>query len=220
MSENSEKLHPMRHSLAHILASSVQQKWPEAKFGVGPATENGFYYDIDLGDAKISEEDLPEIEKGMRAIINQNQPFEKYELPIEEAITWAKDKNQPYKVELLNDLKRAGTTAAKDMNASELGTIAEGESQVSSVSFYKNGDFTDLCRGPHVKSTGKVGAFKLMRISGAYWRGNNNNPQMQRIYGAAFETKEELNNHLQMLERSQKTRPPQTWQRTRPFCFL
>lgn len=204
MSENSEKLYPMRHSLAHVLASAVQHMWPEAKFGVGPVTDNGFYYDIDLGEAKISKEDLPAIEKEMRTIINQNQPFEKYELPIEEAITWAKDKGQPYKEELLNDLKRAGTTAAKDLDASELGTIAEGESQVSNVSYYKNGDFTDLCRGPHVESTGKTGAFKLMRVSGAYWRGNEKNPQMQRIYGVAFETKEDLNNHLQMLEEAKK----------------
>ena len=204
MSENSEKLYPMRHSLAHILASAVQQKWPHAKFGVGPVTHDGFYYDIDLGELKISEDDLPEIEKEMRTIVNQNQPFERYELPIEEAIDWAKQSSQPYKEELLNDLKRAGTTAAKDLDASELGTIAEGDSQVSSVSYYKNGDFTDLCRGPHVESTGKTGAFKLMRVSGAYWRGNEKNPQMQRIYGVAFETKADLKDHLQMIEEAKK----------------
>ncbi|HUP26342.1 MAG TPA: threonine--tRNA ligase, partial [Candidatus Limnocylindrales bacterium] len=204
MSEAPDNLPAMRHSLAHIMATAVQHIWPEAKFGVGPATDNGFYYDIDLGQNKISEEDLPKIEEEMRKVVNQNQPFERYELPIDEAIRWAKEQNQPYKEELLNDLKRAGTTAAKDLDAAELGTIAEGESQTDRVSFYKNGDFTDLCRGPHAESTGKTGAFKLMRVSGAYWRGNEKNAQMQRVYGVAFTSKEELHNHLQMLEEAKK----------------
>ena len=197
---DTEKLYAMRHSLAHIMASAVQKLWPEAKFGVGPVVENGFYYDIDLGDQKISEEDFTKIEKKMRGIIAQDQQFEHFELPVDKAIAWAKDAKQPYKLELLNDLKRAGTTVAKDLNADELGTIAEGDSSVDNVSFYKNGDFTDLCRGPHVASTGKAGAFKLMRIAGAYWRGKETNPQMQRLYGVAFETQEELDKHLEMLE--------------------
>src|SRR5690606_19227795 len=104
------------------------------------------------------------------------------------------------KEELLNDLKRAGTTVAKDLDADELGSITDGDAQVDTVSFYTNGDFTDLCRGPHVESTGKVGAFKLMRIAGAYWRGKEGNPQMQRLYGIAFETQEELDQFLKMQE--------------------
>jgi threonyl-tRNA synthetase len=200
MADQPDDLHAMRHSLAHIMATSVQHTWPEAKFGVGPVVENGFYYDVDLGQTKVSEEDFEKIESEMRKVIESDQPFEKLEKPVDEAITWAKQSKQPYKEELLNDLKRSGTTVAKDLNADELGTIAEGDAQVETVSFYRNGDFTDLCRGPHVDSTGKVGAFKLLRVSGAYWRGNDKNAQMQRIYGVAFATDEELKKHLHMLE--------------------
>ncbi len=198
--DNQDKLHPMRHSLAHIMATAVTALWPEAKLGVGPVVENGFYYDIDLGDTTISEDDFSKIEKKMRGIIAQDQAFIRSEKGIDEAIAWAKEAKQPYKEELLNDLKRAGTTVAKDLDAEELGTITEGDSRVDNVSFYTNGDFTDLCRGPHVESTGKVGAFKLMRIAGAYWRGKETNPQMQRLYGVAFETQEELDHYLEMLE--------------------
>ncbi len=195
-----DQLHPKRHSQAHIMATAIQDLWPEAKFGVGPVVENGFYYDVDLGDTKVSEEDFAQIEAEMSKVIKADAAFERFEKPVDEAISWAQQAGQPYKEELLNDLKRAGTTVAKDLNADELGTIAEGDAAVSNVSFYKNGDFTDLCRGPHVESTGKVGAFKLLRVSGAYWRGNEKNPQMQRIYGAAFASKEELDKHLAMLE--------------------
>lgn len=204
MPHTPDELHAMRHSLAHIMATAIQHLWPEAKFGVGPAVENGFYYDIDLGDTKLSDEDFKAIEAEMRKVINQNQPFERSEKPVDEAIAWAKQAKQPYKEELLNDLKRAGTTVAKDLDAEELGTVANGDAAIENVSFYTNGDFTDLCRGPHVASTGKVGAFKLMRVSGAYWRGKETNPQMQRLYGAAFATKEDLNHHLQMLEEAKK----------------
>lgn len=199
-----QDLHPMRHSLAHIMATAVTTTWPEAKLGVGPVVENGFYYDIDLGDTKISEEDFPKIEAKMQEIIKANQTFERFELPVDEAIKWAQDAKQPYKEELLNDLKRAGTTVAKDLDADELGTITEGDAAVENVSFYKNGDFTDLCRGPHVESTGKVGAFKLMRVAGAYWRGKEGNPQMQRLYGVAFATDKELRQYLNMLEEAKK----------------
>ena len=199
-----DQLHTMRHSSAHILATAVQRLWPAAKFGVGPVVENGFYYDIDLGDTKISDEDFARIEKEMQQIVKDNVPFERYELPIDEAISWANQADQPYKVELLNDLKRAGTTIAKDLNPDELGTIADGESQVETVSFYKNGDFTDLCRGPHVESTGKVGAFKLQRVGGVYWRGKDTNPQMQRVYGVAFTTPKELRQYLDMLAEARK----------------
>lgn len=197
---NDEQLHAMRHSLAHITAAAVKRLWPEAKFGVGPVVDSGFYYDIDLGEQKISEQEFKKIEKEMRRIINQGQDFERFTMPIDEAIDWAKQNGQPYKEELLNDLKRSGTTVAKDLDASEMGTITDGDSALDEVSFYKNGDFTDLCRGPHVANTKDVGAFKLQRIAGAYWRGNEKNPQMQRLYGVAFSTQEDLHNYLKNLE--------------------
>ncbi len=205
MSDKTDKLHAMRHSLAHIMATAIQHLWPEVKFGVGPVVENGFYYDIDLGDdASLSEDDFKAIEKEMRKIIAEDQPFERSEMSIDEAIAWAKKSNQPYKLELLNDLKRAGTTIAKDLDAEELGIGTDGESKVEKVSFYRNGDFTDLCRGPHVESTGKAGAFRLRRLSGAYWRGKEGNPQMQRIYAVAFETEQQLKEFLQLLEEAKK----------------
>ena len=198
--DKNDNLHAMRHSLAHITATAVQHLWPQVKFGVGPVVENGFYYDIDLGDTTISEDHFGKIEKEMKKVIAADQAFERSEKPIDQAIEWAKTSEQPYKEELLNDLKRAGTTVAKDLDADELGTITEGDSHVDNVSFYVNGDFTDLCRGPHVESTSKVGAYKLMRVAGAYWRGKEGNPQMQRLYGVAFETQEELDDYLKMLE--------------------
>jgi threonyl-tRNA synthetase len=197
-----KQLHAMRHSLAHITAAAVQRLWPEAKFGVGPVVENGFYYDIDLGEIKISEANFPKIEKEMRGIINYGDNFERFEMPIDQAIDWAKQNNQPYKEELLNDLKRSGTTVAKDLDINELGLAATGDSAVENVSFYKNGNFVDLCRGPHVASTKDVGAFKLIRVAGAYWRGKETNPQMQRLYGVAFATQEELDAYLERLEQA------------------
>ncbi len=188
MAKDIDKLHPMRHSLAHIMATAILEIWPGAKLGVGPVVENGFYYDVDTGDQKISEEDFTKIEAKMAEIIKADQKFERLELPINEAIEWAENNNQPYKLELLNDLKREGTTVAKDLDYETMGVATDSQAAVDKVSFYKNGDFTDLCRGPHVESTSKVGAFKLMRIAGAYWRGKEGNPQMQRLYGVAFAT--------------------------------
>jgi threonyl-tRNA synthetase len=202
MNMNDEQLHAMRHSLAHITAAAIQRLWPEAKFGVGPVVENGFYYDIDLGDKKISEANFGKIEKAMRGIIEYGDDFERFEMPINEAIAWAKENNQPYKEELLNDLMRSGTTVAKDLDVDELGLAGDGESAVENVSFYKNGKFVDLCRGPHVANTKNVGVFKLMRVAGAYWRGKDTNPQMQRLYGVAFATQEELDIHLERLEQA------------------
>jgi threonyl-tRNA synthetase len=199
---NDEQLHAMRHSLAHITAAAIQRIWPDAKFGVGPVVENGFYYDIDLGEKKISEANFPKIEKAMRGIIEYGDDFEKFEMPIDQAIEWARENNQPYKEELLNDLKRSGTTVAKDLDADELGLVSDGDAVIEKVSFYKNGKFTDLCRGPHVANTKDVGAFKLMRVAGAYWRGKENNPQMQRLYGVAFATQEELDTYLELLEQA------------------
>lgn len=197
---SNEELKSMRHSLAHIMAQAIQHLWPQAKFGVGPAIKDGFYYDIDLGDVKISESDFPRIEKEMKRIISQNLPFIRKDVSISQAIEWAEQTNQPYKIELLNDLKRSGTTVAKELEGEELGSVPSGDSKVTEVSLYSQGDYTDLCRGGHVESTGRVGAFKLMRVAGAYWRGNENNPQMQRLYGVAFATEEELNSYLEKLE--------------------
>lgn len=200
----SDNLHAMRHSLAHIMATAVTELWPEAHLGVGPVVENGFYYDIEIPNVTISEADFKRIEEKMRQIVNQKQPFVQSMKSIDEAIAWAADNNQPYKQELLNDLKRAGTTVAKDLSPEEMGTLADGNSQVDQVSFYTNGNFTDLCRGPHVADSSQTGVFKLLRVAGAYWRGNENNPQMQRLYGVAFETNEELDNYLNMLEEAKK----------------
>lgn len=194
----------MRHSLAHIMAQAVQHLWPQAKFGVGPAIEQGFYYDIDLGDVTISEADFGKIEKEMRRIIARDLPFTHRDVPVDEAIAWAKETDQPYKIELLNDLKRSGTTIAKELAGEALGSAAEGESKVKTVSLYSQGDYTDLCRGGHVESTGKVGAFKLLRVAGAYWRGDETRPQMQRLYGVAFATQAELDSYLQMREEAKK----------------
>jgi threonyl-tRNA synthetase len=173
-----KKLETMRHSLAHIMAAAVVQLWPEAKLGIGPAVDDGFYYDFDLGEATISEDDFPKIEKIMRKIIAGRYEFARDEKSVDEAIEWAKTTDQPYKLELIEDLRETGEP----------------------ISFYTCGDFTDLCRGPHLPDTGAVGAFKLIRVAGAYWRGDETRPQLQRIYGVAFETDEQLQTYLQQQE--------------------
>ena len=195
-----EELRSMRHSLAHIMAQAIQHLWPQAKFGVGPAIDNGFYYDVYLDNGTISEADLPKIEKEMRKIIAADYPLERRDVSVEEAIDWAIKGDQSFKVELLNDLKRSGTTVASELTGEKMGSVSDGDSKVETVSLYSQGDYTDLCRGGHVDSTGKVGAFKLTKTAGAYWRGNENNPQMQRIYGVAFATQEELDEYLNRLE--------------------
>ena len=196
--ENSEKMQKMRHSLAHIMAAAIQRLYPEAKFGVGPAIDDGFYYDIDLGEDKISELNFNKIEKVMKRIISESQDFVYSELPIEDAIAWAKDNNQPYKLELLEDLKNSGTTNTK--------ILAEGDFEtgngVDTVSFHTNGDYVDLCKGPHLDNTKDVGVFKLIRVAGAYWRCDENRPQMQRLYGVAFETQQELDDYLDKMEQA------------------
>lgn len=207
MSDN-DNLYTMRHSLAHITAAAVQRLWPSAKFGVGPVVKDGFYYDIDIPKVTISTDDFAKIEAEMRKIIEEKQAFERSEKKIDEAINWAKDAKQPYKEELLNDLKRSGTTLAKDLDANELGTIANppagGDGVVKNASFYTNGDFTDLCRGLHVENTSEVGAFKLVRVAGAYWRGKETNPQMQRLYGVAFENDKNLQKYLELQQEAKK----------------
>ncbi len=199
---NDQQLYSMRHSLAHIMAASVQRLWPEAKFGVGPVVENGFYYDIDLGERKISDANFAKIEKEMRKLIEYGDEFEHFTMPVDKTIDWARQNNQPYKEELLNDLKREGTTVMHDLDATELGVATEGDAAIEEVSFYKNGNFVDLCRGPHVANTKDVGVFKLLSVAGAYWRGKETNPQMQRLYGVAFATQEELDRYLEQLEQA------------------
>ena len=197
---STDELHEMRHSLAHIMAQAVQHLWPQAKFGVGPAIDDGFYYDIDLGGATISEDDFPKIEKEMKKIIAADYPFERRNVPIEDAIAWAENNHQVFKLELLNDLKRSGTTVAKELVGEDLGSVTDRDSKLKTVSLYSQGDYTDLCRGGHADSTGKVGAFKLMRVAGAYWRGDEKRQQMQRLYGVAFATHKELDDYLKNLE--------------------
>jgi threonyl-tRNA synthetase len=199
--DKEQQLYAMRHSLAHIMATAIQELYPKAKFGIGPVVENGFYYDVDLPES-LTPEDLDKIESKMHEIVKANYKFEHSEMELDEAISYFKDKKQDYKLDLLEDLKKHGTTVAKDIDRTQLG-LEEG-SKVDEVSIYTDGPFTDLCRGPHVESTGKVGAFKLMRVSGAYWRGDQKNPQLQRVYGVGFTTKEELKEHLRMLEEAQK----------------
>ncbi len=192
-----EHLELIRHSLAHIMAAAVQKLWPEAQFGVGPTVDNGFYYDIYLDNYAFSDKDLKKIEKTMRNLINRKQDFVKSEMSIDQAIEWAKQSGQSFKVELLTDLKKYGTTVAKEI-ANEI----EISDKNDTVTFYQVGDFVDLCRGPHITNTSEVGAFKLMRVSGAYWRGDETKAQMQRIYGVAFATQAELDEYLEHLEQA------------------
>ena len=174
----------MRHSLSHILAAAVLNMFPETHLGIGPAIENGFYYDFDLPRTLIPE-DLPLLEEKMRAIISKDEKFEKVDIDNTEAEKRLKKSNQKYKLELIEDLKQ------------------EGEKQIS---LYKTGDFVDLCKGPHVDSTADLKdiAFKLDKIAGAYWKGDEKNKMLQRIYGLAFETKEELDKYLKQIEEAEK----------------
>ena len=194
----------MRHSTAHLMAAAVQLLWPEAKFGVGPAIKNGFYYDIELPEP-LTPKDLGRIEQKMRELKNKKLGYERIEVGIDEAIEEMSKRNQPYKVELLNLLKERGSTAVvQETGDAEAVGLSEGQEGSSVVSFYQTGHFLDLCRGPHVEDTTHIGVFKLMSIAGAYWRGNENNPQLQRLYGTAFNTKEELDHYLWLLEESKK----------------
>ncbi len=186
---NKEKLEMMRHSAAHVLAAAVLELYPTAKFGVGPVVENGFYYDFELGK-NLTVADLPKIESKMREIIKRNLPFERQELSREEAIKLFEQYKQPYKLELL----REGT----------VGVEGKMESLGERVTIYKTGKFTDLCRGPHIPTTRGIGVFKLTTVAGAYWRGDENKPMLQRIYGVAFETQKELDEYLKMREEAEK----------------
>lgn len=188
----------MRHSAAHLMASAIQELYPDAKFGVGPVVENGFYYDVDLPQA-LSDKDLAKIEKRMKKIQQRKDDFVREELSINDAVKFFKGKNQPFKVELLNALKEKGSTAIDVEDSFDVDPAAK-----ETTSTYTHGEFIDLCRGPHVENTSKIGPFKLMRVAGAYWRGDEKNPMLQRVYGVAFETQEELDSHLEMLEEAKK----------------
>ena len=172
--------HTLRHTASHVMAQAVKRLWPEAKLAIGPAIDKGFYYDIDM-EHTLTPEDLTKIEKEMSRIVKENLPITKSVMSRQEAIEFFKSKNEDYKVELIEDL-----------------------SEDAVISCYAQGDFVDLCAGPHVASTGKVKAFKLQSIAGAYWRGDEKNKMLQRIYGTAFEKKEELDAYLHMLEEAAK----------------
>jgi threonyl-tRNA synthetase len=184
------------------MAAAIRDLWPSAKFGVGPAIENGFYYDVELPET-IKLEDLERIEQGMRRLKNKKVPFERMEVPVEEAIEIMRKLGQDYKVELLELLKEKGSTAvAKDTGDDDAVGVGTGAGGVEVISLYKTGDFIDLCRGPHVANAGEVGQFKLTRLAGAYWRGDARNPQLQRIYGVCFPTKEEVDHALWQIEQA------------------
>ena len=169
-----------RHSASHLLAQAVKRVLPNVKLAIGPAIENGFYYDFDA-DEPFTPELFKRLEKEMDKIVKANYPIERFELPREEAIAFCKEKGEPYKVELIEDLP-----------------------EDSVISFYKQGDFTDLCAGPHLPSTGRIKAVALQQLAGAYWRGSEKNKMLQRIYGTAFDTKENLKAYLDMLEEAKK----------------
>lgn len=178
MSENMNELQTIRHSASHVLAQAVKRLFPGTKLAIGPAIDTGFYYDFDAPQA-FTAEDLEKLEAEMKKIVKENLKIERFELPRAEALELMKD--EPYKVELINDLPDDAV-----------------------ISFYKQGEFTDLCAGPHVNYTSKVKAFKLLNVAGAYWRGSEKNKMLQRIYGTAFKTKDELAEHLQRLEEAKK----------------
>ena len=194
-----EGRHVLRHSTAHVMAQAVTRLFPGAKFSIGPAIENGFYYDFELpGGVTFSNDDLERIEAEMREIIKANQPFTRSEMSMAQAKELFAD--QPYKIEIIERVESAiqGTGAADNDDAAEVG---EG----GVISAYRNTDeFVDMCVGPHVPSTGKLGVFKLQRVSGAYWRGNEKGPMLQRIYGTAWESKQALADHLHQLEEAAK----------------
>jgi threonyl-tRNA synthetase len=187
-----EGRHVLRHSTAHVMAQAVTQLFPGAKFSIGPAIEDGFYYDFDLPDGRtFHEDDLAAIEARMRAIIADDQPFERDEVGADAALELFAD--QPYKVEIIERVQDDDGARA---DAADAGEVAVG----STISVYRNSpEFVDLCRGPHVPSTGRLGHFKLMKVAGAYWRGNEHGPMLQRIYGTAWESKAALEDHLHRL---------------------
>lgn len=199
-----ERVDRMRHTLSHVMATALTEMYPGIQFGVGPAIKDGFYYDVDLSKvktkdgeiAKISDTDLAKIEKKMKEIIARGFEMQYSEKSREEAIAWAKEKGQGFKVELIEELPERET-----------------------ISFYQLGDFTDLCKGPHIKDAKEIGAFKLMRVAGAYWRGDENKPMLTRIYGVAFETEAELKEYLEKIEEAKARDHRKLGKELDLFCF-
>ena len=181
INDAAEELEVIRHDAAHLLAQALKRLYPHAQFAYGPATENGFYYDVDLGDTKVNEDDFPAIEDEMKKIVKENLKIETFELPRDEAIAYMKERGESYKVEHIGDL-------APDAH----------------IAFYKQGEYVDMCVGPHMLYTKGVKAFKLTSISGAYWKADKNNKMLTRIYGVAFGSKEELAQYLKMIEEAEK----------------
>lgn len=199
-----ERVDRMRHTLSHVMATALTEMYPGIQFGVGPAIKDGFYYDVDLSRVKtkndevvkISDADLPKIEKKMRGVIARGFEMQYSEKSRAEALDWAKQSGQDFKIELINELP---------------------EDEV--ISFYQLGDFTDLCKGPHIGSVKEVGAFKLMRVAGAYWRGDENKPMLTRIYGVAFETEDELKEYLERIEEAKARDHRKLGKELDLFCF-
>jgi len=199
-----ERVDRMRHTLSHVMATALTEMYPGIRFGVGPAIKDGFYYDVDLSKVKtkngevvkISDADLSKIEKKMRGIIARGFKMQYSEKSRAEALDWAKQNGQDFKIELINELP-------------------EGEV----ISFYQLGDFTDLCKGPHIESDKEVGAFKLTRVAGAYWRGDENKPMLTRIYGVAFETEDELKEYLEKIEEAKARDHRKLGKELDLFCF-
>ena len=181
INDAAEELEVIRHDAAHLLAQALKRLYPHAQFAYGPATENGFYYDVDLGDTKVNEDDFPAIEAEMKKIVKENLKIETFEFPRDEAIAYMKERGESYKVEHIGDL-------APDAH----------------ITFYKQGEYVDMCVGPHMLYTKGVKAFKLTSISGAYWKADKNNKMLTRIYGVAFGSKEELAQYLKMIEEAEK----------------
>lgn len=181
INDAAEELEVIRHDAAHLLAQALKRLYPHAQFAYGPATENGFYYDVDLGDTKVNEDDFPAIEAEMKKITKENLKIETFELPRDEAIAYMKERGESYKVEHIGDL-------APDAH----------------ITFYKQGEYVDMCVGPHMLYTKGVKAFKLTSISGAYWKADKNNKMLTRIYGVAFGSKDELAQYLKMIEEAEK----------------
>ena len=199
-----ERVDRMRHTLSHVMAAALTEMYPGIQFGVGPAIKDGFYYDVDLSRVKtkndevvkISDADLPKIEKKMRGVIARGFEMQYSEKSRAEALEWAKQNGQDFKTELINELP---------------------EDEV--ISFYQLGDFTDLCKGPHIENAKEVGAFKLMRVAGAYWRGDENKPMLTRIYGVAFETEDELKEYLERIEEAKARDHRKLGKELDLFCF-
>jgi threonyl-tRNA synthetase len=203
--DSAEGLQVLRHSAAHLMAAAVQALFPEAKFAIGPAIEDGFYYDMEL-PRPLAPEDLPVIEAKMRELAAQRLPYERREMGMSEALAWARETHQDYKVEILETIRQYGTSRPETREPrAEIKELAgEVESGTASVSFYQTGTFVDLCRGPHVPDTSWLTAFRLTHIAGAYWRGDERRPMLQRIYGTAFPTQEALDQHLFRLEEARR----------------